>query len=196
VERLQQHAAEGRDTDPARQENGRLRVLTKSERPEWSRDGNLGAECQGIQNALEGRIAHSRRDDEIRFKWSAGDGEGPGIPFGVRLLRVDERYVNELSGLEFQVGRLLEMKRDRALGDRFLLLQSDSVVRHWAPLELERLQVFDQILLLLLGQFQPPKAVVVVNNLTEVRKTAIVVVAGLRVAPESGEGRGAVHVGR
>lgn len=116
------------------------------------------------------------------------------LPSASVFLRFDEGYVYKLPLLNSKSLGLWKCNATVNLGDLSLLSQSNSVARHSAPLELERLQVLDQILLLLLGQLQPAEAVVVVNDLAEVRKTAVVVEAGLWVAPESGEGRGAVHV--
>src|SRR5262249_15726299 len=72
----------------------------------------------------------------------------------------------------------------------------DSLPRVGDSLRLERLQVLGQIVVLLVGQFQSQKGVVVVDDLPEARKPAIVVEAPLLVAPESREGCGSVHVRR
>src|SRR2546426_4732164 len=61
---------------------------------------------------------------------------------------------------------------------------------------LQGLQVLDQIDLLLLHQPEPEEAVVVLDNITQRRKAAVVEEAAFLVRPESGKRGGAVHMRR
>src|SRR2546429_111705 len=64
------------------------------------------------------------------------------------------------------------------------------------PNRLQRLQVFDQIMGLLVIQTQPEKAVVVLDHIIERCKASVMEETTLRVGPEALEGSGAVALVR
>src|SRR5438874_9378822 len=59
----------------------------------------------------------------------------------------------------------------------------------WAICRLERFQVFDQILLLLVRQMQAEKRIVMLDHIMKRGKPAVVVKAAFCVRPEASQGR-------
>src|SRR6185437_3944619 len=98
---LHQDAPKWCDADSARKYDGRpYTIVVQPQVAERTFDLDVGAERKRLQDTLEGGVAHSRRDHERVFERRACDGEATRVAFGVRLGRIQQRNVDELSGFE------------------------------------------------------------------------------------------------
>jgi YD repeat-containing protein len=115
--RVHENAAEGRDPDPAGEEDGRAgRIVVQSQAAEWPFDFHFGARRHAAEHPLERRVAHARRHQDRFLFGRARDAQASRIALGIGLGGIEEREVDELAGLEPPPCRLLEPERHRSLG--------------------------------------------------------------------------------
>jgi len=123
--------AERRDADSSsQQDRGALDPVVQNKVAKGSIDLYLGSQRHRLENPLECGVAHPRGYEKIGLRWRAGDGESPRIALCVRLRGIQQRKFQELAGLEFKTGRLVEMKGDCAVGYGLSFLQLHQVLWH------------------------------------------------------------------
>src|SRR5215470_5130743 len=88
------------------------------------------AERHFLQRALKCRVTHAGCEHELVFKWSAGNGKGADVSFGIGFWRIQQRQIGGLSGLEIKSRRSFKVEGHSAFRNFNSIQQSGWVCRY------------------------------------------------------------------